>query len=86
MLAPANYRFLYQELCFVVCLQPVKKLHSAPLNKNSEYFFHRCLSADKTLVMFFQAVPHDALWQQQCGPCREQPQQVSCAPGGLLHL
>ena len=31
MLAPANYYFLYQELCFFVCLQPVKMLHSAPL-------------------------------------------------------
>ena len=31
MLAPANYCFLYQELCLFVCLQPVKMLHSAPL-------------------------------------------------------
>ena len=28
MLAPANYYF-----CFLVCLQPVKMLHSAPLHK-----------------------------------------------------
>ena len=27
MLAPANYCFLHQELCFFVCLQLVKKLH-----------------------------------------------------------
>ena len=33
MLAPANYYFLHQELCFFVCLQPVKMLHNAPLNQ-----------------------------------------------------
>ena len=34
MLAPVNYCFLYQELFFLfVCLQPVKKLHSAPLSQ-----------------------------------------------------
>ena len=31
MLAPANYCFLHQELCFFVCLQPVKMLHGAAL-------------------------------------------------------
>ena len=35
MLAPANYCFLHQELCFFVCLQPVKKLHSATLKYKS---------------------------------------------------
>ena len=44
MLAPANYCFLHQELCFFVCLQPVKKLHSAPLryeieDTSVEFFF-----------------------------------------------
>ena len=32
MLAPVNYCFLYEELCFFVCLQPIKMLHSAPLS------------------------------------------------------
>ena len=33
MSAPANYCFLYQELCLLVCLQASKQtaLHSAPL-------------------------------------------------------
>ena len=31
MLAPENYYFLHQELSFFVRLQPIKKLHSAPL-------------------------------------------------------
>ena len=40
MLAPANYCFLHQELfLFSVCLQPVKKLHSAPLKNILYYIF-----------------------------------------------
>ena len=31
MLASANYCFLFQDLCFFVCLQPVKMLHSETL-------------------------------------------------------
>ena len=31
MLVPANYCFLYQELC--LCLQVYKKLHHAPLSE-----------------------------------------------------
>ena len=38
MLAPANYYFLYQELCLFVWLQGPKKLHSAPLKTVSLKF------------------------------------------------
>ena len=45
MLAPVNYCFLHQELCFFVCLQPVKKLHSARLRKQEkeESYWRKCL-------------------------------------------
>ena len=43
MLAPANYYFLHQELCFFICLLPIKKLHCAPLSSKAVVASNICV-------------------------------------------
>ena len=52
MLAPANYYFLHQELCFFVGLQPVKMLHSAPLQGLHSALDQQAFCTDWTCTPF----------------------------------
>ena len=85
MLAPANNYFFSQDLCFFVCLQPVKMLHTAPLNLNLNVVCrvgpcHFAKAASKLSIPGLRCTTEEEKWVFMSSHCCGQSACVLLTP------